>query len=197
MYRETALLRAGECDEESSYARPAAQRHCWAHLYRYNRGAAFDHVYTVSPTLILNSRYSYTRYIDGFVPDQMGWDLAGLGFSSTFINQINGIDPAFVRFPRIDITGYSSLSVQSRNWNPVDTHDFGENATKIAGAHTMRFGAGYRIYRRNSTNDGNSSGVLTFGTNWTRGPFDTSAASPMGQGLASLLYGLPTGGSFP
>ena len=26
---------------------------------------------------------------------------------------------------------------------------------------------------------------------------DTSAASPIGQGMASLLYGLPTGGSFP
>src|SRR5207249_1776644 len=41
------------------------------------------------------------------------------------------------------------------------------------------------------------SGVLTFGTDWTRGPTNTSAASPIGQGMASLLYGLPTGGSFP
>ena len=57
--------------------------------------------------------------------------------------------------------------------------------------------AGTAIYRRNSTNLGNSSGVLSFGTNWTRGPLDTSAASPIGQGMASLLYGLPTGGSFP
>src|SRR5207249_5837123 len=41
------------------------------------------------------------------------------------------------------------------------------------------------------------SGVLTFSTNWTRGPIDTSTASPIGQGMASLVYGLPTGGSFP
>src|SRR5262249_54308008 len=32
---------------------------------------------------------------------------------------------------------------------------------------------------------------------WTRGPVNTSAASPIGQGMASLLYGLPTSGSFP
>src|SRR5262249_25534444 len=75
--------------------------------------------------------------------------------------------------------------------------DFAVNSTKVAGAHSMRLGGGYRVYRRNSTNLGNSSGVLTFGTNWTRGPLDTSAASPIGQGMATLLYGLPTGGSFP
>ena len=34
-------------------------------LFRYNRGAAIDHVYTVSPSFLINSRYSYTRYIDG------------------------------------------------------------------------------------------------------------------------------------
>ncbi|HJZ96840.1 MAG TPA: hypothetical protein VKE70_10030, partial [Candidatus Solibacter sp.] len=89
------------------------------------------------------------------------------------------------------------MSVQSKNWNPVDAHDFGLNATKIAGAHTLRFGFGYRIYRRNSTDYGNSSGLLTFSTNWTRGPLDTSGASPIGQGMASLLYGLPTSGSLP
>lgn len=174
------------------------QRHHDAvgHLqYRYNRGAAVDHVYIVSPQFFVNTRYSYTRYIDGFFPDQTGWDLAGLGFSSTFINQIKAVNPALLRLPRVDVTGYSSLSVQAQNWNPVDAHDFGVNATRIAGTHTVRFGVGYRIYKRNSTDLGNSSGLLTFGTNWTRGPLDTSGASPIGQGLASLLYGLPTGGS--
>ena len=174
------------------------QRHHDAvgHLqYRYNRGAAIDHVYLMSPQFFINTRYSYTRYIDGFFPDQTGWDLAGLGFSSTFINQIKAVNPALLRLPRIDVTGYSSLSVQNQNWNPVDAHDFGLNATKIAGTHTVRFGMGYRIYKRNSTDLGNSSGLLTFGTNWTRGPFDTSGASPIGQGMASLLYGLPSSGS--
>ena len=60
-------------------------------LFRYNKGLAADHVYTVSPTFLINTRYSYTRYIDGNYPDQDGWDLAGLGFSSTFINQINAV----------------------------------------------------------------------------------------------------------
>ncbi len=166
-------------------------------LSRYNRGAAIDHIYTVSPEFFINTRYSYTRYIDGLVPDQAGWDLAGTGFSSTFINQIKAIDPRLVRLPRIDTIGYSSLSVQNQSWNPVDAHDFAVNMTKVHGTHTIRGGVGYRIYKRNSTDLGTSSGTLMFGTNWTRGPFDTSGSSPIGQGFASLLYGLPTGGIFP
>lgn len=166
-------------------------------LYRYNRGLAADHVYTLSPSTVINTRYSYTRYIDGLDPDQVGADLTGLGFSSSFVNQIKAVNPALVRFPQIAAAGYSTLSVQSQNRNPVDTHDFGVNVTKIASSHTLRFGAGYRVYRRNSYDYGQSAGVLTFSTNWTRGPFDTSAASPIGQGMASLLYGLPTGGNFP
>ena len=117
-------------------------------LFRYNRGAAIDHVYTVSPSFLINSRYSYTRYIDGNYPDQDGWDLAGLGFSSTFVNQINAVDPRALRFPQIAASGYSTLSVQAWNKNPVDTHDFALNATKVAGTHSMRFGGGYRIYRQ-------------------------------------------------
>jgi hypothetical protein len=165
--------------------------------YRYNRGAAIDHVYTVSPQFFINTRYSYTRYIDGFIPDQVGWDLASLGFSSSFISQIQAVNPALLRFPQIAVTGYSTLSVQSQNWNPADAHDWGVNATRIIGAHTLRFGVGYRIYRRNATNLDTSSGLFTFSTDWTRGPFNTSGASPIGQGMASLLYGLPTSGSFP
>ena len=45
-------------------------------------------------------------------------------------------------------------------------------------------------------NYGNSAGIFTFGTQWTRGPFDNSAAAPHGQALASFLLGLPTAGGF-
>ena len=39
-----------------------------------------------------------------------------------------------------------------------------------------------------------SSGNFVFDTTWTRGPFDNSPAAPKGQGLASFLLGLPSGG---
>jgi hypothetical protein len=164
---------------------------------RLNRGAAFDHVYTVSPTFIVNTRYSYTRFINLFTPMQLGWDLAGLGFAGGFINQINSVNPVGLRLPRFDVAGYSSLSTQSYTKRHSDTHAFAVNTTNIVRAHTLRWGFAYSVYRENTFDLLNSSGNFTFSTDWTRGPFNTSGASPIGQGLAGFLYGLPTDGGFP
>ncbi len=183
--------------------RPQHNRHNGAMgwtMFRKNRGAGFDHVYIFTPQFILNSRYSYTRFIEGYVPDSMGWDLAGLGFSDTFIRQIEQVDPRGVKLPLINVSGIVQLSgersccMQARH---DDTHQFSTNATSLIGAHSVRFGADYRVYRENVWNLSNSAGNLEFGTTWTRGPFNTSSSAPIGQGMASFLYGLPTGGSFP
>jgi hypothetical protein len=174
-------------------------------MYRRNQpGAAIDHVYTISPQFFINTRYSYTRYINPTTPDQLGWDLAGMGFSPTFIGQITALGPGYLRLPQIAASnglatgagGYSALSIQTNIFNPGTTHDLAVNATKIAGSHTLRFGAGYRVYLNNVVSLGNSSGLFNFGSTWLNGPVSTSAVAPAGQGMASLLYGLPTSGSF-
>jgi hypothetical protein len=64
----------------------------------------------------------------------------------------------------------------------------------IIGSHTLRYGFAGRLYRENYWDQGNSSGTFTFGTNWTEGPLSTSAGAPMGQSMASFLYGLPASG---
>jgi hypothetical protein len=164
---------------------------------RWNRGAGFDHVYVVSPKLFINTRYSYARFIENVPPLQNGWDLAGLGFSPQYINQINAVDPRAIRLPRIQVGGYSELSTATNAPFHNDTHDAATNLTTISGAHTLRYGAAFRTYRENRYDFGHSSGSFAFGTNWTRGPLDTSPGAPMGQTMASFLYGLPTGGFFP
>jgi hypothetical protein len=181
--------------------RPQHWRHNGAEgwtLRRRNAGAAADHVYTVSPTFFINSRYSLTYYVPSYVPVDMGFNLAGLGFSSAYINQINQVNPLGLRLPVINAAGYSIFATQYNLQAVHDaTHDFGLNAPLIVRAHTLRFGAGYRVSRENTSNLDKSSGTFSFATNWTRGPFNTSGAAPMGQSLASLLYGLPTSGAFP
>ena len=184
----------------TSLGRPENIRHNLAmgdNFYRYNRGASIDDVLVASPQFILDMRYTLTRFITGYDPYQAGWDLAGLGFSKSFIDQINQVNPSGLRLPRIDITGYASLSTQTLNKTITNIHEFAVNATNVIRAHTLRYGVSYRVYQENQLNLNNSSGRLQFNTNWTRGPLDTSASSPIGQGLASFLYGLPTGGTFP
>lgn len=164
---------------------------------RWNGGAGFDHVYVFSPRLFVNTRYSYSRFIENVPPLQNGWDLAGLGFSQDYINRINQVDPRAIRLPRIQVSGYSELSTATNAPFHNDTHDAATNLTTIAGSHTLRYGVAFRSYRENRYDFGHSSGSFAFGTTWTRGPLDTSPGAPMGQSMASFLYGLPTGGFFP
>jgi hypothetical protein len=166
-------------------------------FYRKNRGLAFDDVHLFSPQFLLNTRYSYTRFIEGTRPLQMGWDLAGLGFSANFIEQIRQVDPRGIKLPYINVSQYAVLADGTYNFRYNDIHDLAANLTRMVRSHTMRFGAGFRVYRENAFNFGQSSGAFSFGTTWTRGPLDTSPGAPMGQSLASFLYGLPDGGYFP
>lgn len=62
------------------------------------------------------------------------------------------------------------------------------------GTHSLRFGAEQRIYREHNYNFAGGAPAFDFGAAWTRGPLDTSPAAPIGHGLASMMFGLPTGG---
>lgn len=181
--------------------RPENVRHnntVGGNFYRYNKGFGADHVYTLSPSFFINTRYTLTRFITGNLPYQQGWDLASLGFSPEFIDSVSRVDSRAVKFPNIAVNGYSTLgSMPSFNNTATDIHEFAANMTTLAGSHTLRYGVAHRIYRRNQFNLGNSSGVMSFDSTWTRGPLDNSPTAPMGQSFAAFLYGLPGGGSFP
>ncbi|MCL5744308.1 MAG: TonB-dependent receptor, partial [Acidobacteria bacterium] len=60
--------------------------------------------------------------------------------------------------------------------------------------HSLRFGGEFRILQENNYNYGAVSPHIAFDQAWTRGPMDNSPTSPIGEGLASFLLGLPTGG---
>src|SRR4051794_810850 len=181
--------------------RPENIRHNLAvgdNFFRYNKGFGIDEVYTISPRFFVNARYTLTRFITGNDTYQEDFDLAGLGFSSTYVNQIKGVDPRYYKLPNISVSGYSSLGgVSSKNSVATDIHEAAVNFTSMLGAHALRYGLAYRIYRRNNFNLGNSAGTLNFDTLWTRGPSDTSTAAPMGQSFAQFLYGLPGNSSSP
>jgi hypothetical protein len=173
-------------------------------FYRFNRGAALDHVYIVSPSFIVDSRYSFMRFTTGYTPYQQGWDLSGLGFSPAFINQLQQLDPRALKFPNINVSSISNTTVfspmggvNSNNQQIYMIHEGSVNLTNIIGHHTVRSGITYRDYLENAYDLGNSSGLYNFDSTWTGGPFNTSAAAPIGQDFASFLYGLPASGSLP
>jgi hypothetical protein len=164
----------------------------------YSKEAMVDHVFTISPTMVLDTRYSYNRFIRGtdFPDEANGFDLNSLGFSSQLVSEV----PAqMARFPRINYasTSYISngLTVENR---PVNNHTVSATLSKAAGAHDLRTGFEYRAYQElDSFNSNQQSGQFTFGSTWTGGPLDNSAAAPSGYGqsIAALLLGLPNSAS--
>ena len=160
-----------------------------------SRQGAFDHVWTISPTMVLNSRYGYNRFIRGTNsnPGNRGFDLTSLGFPGYY----NNIIPEDIRrFPRFDINNYQGTAVGGE-LRPTDTHSFNSTLNQTLGSHSIKYGVEFRSYRETDKFFGNNqTGQFVFGSNWTRGPLDNSAIpSDLGFSFASFLLGLPTSGA--
>lgn len=161
-----------------------------------SRQAVFDHVWTMTPSTIMNIRYGYDRFLRGDQgnPGNFGMDLTSLGFPSRY----NDLIPAGIRkFPRFDITGYQGTGVAGEDRFTENQTAMGV-VTKTMGAHSIRTGAEWRQYREKSVfSANNQTGQFNFGTTWTRGPIDNSTGAPnsLGQSFAAFLLGLPDNSS--
>lgn len=160
-------------------------------LHRDSQGGGLDQVYTFSPAVLLNVRYSFARYIQYNQPYSFGFDLTTLGLPASLQS---ALDPAAMQFPNITADSYQALGAGNNNRNITNYHVIAGDITWTKGTHSLRFGAEQRIYREHNYNFAGGAPTFDFGAAWTRGPLDTSPAAPIGQGLASMMLGLPTGG---
>jgi len=169
-----------------------------------SRQGALDDVYTFNATTVLNVRYGYNRFIrvDGNNPAGRGFDLTSVGFPASYNNAIPEDRRAF---PRLEfLTQNTTTNIyQGTGFNneprPIDTHSVVATLNKTAGAHALKGGTEYRIYRENAINLINDvTGRFTFDSTFTRGPLDNSAISPgsIGQSFAAFLLGIPSPASY-
>jgi len=158
---------------------------------RKHRGLALDDVITVRPDLIVNLRYGLTRFILYDRHQSVGFDLASLGFPSSLVN---ALDRTTATFPEIAIDAFATLGGTPGFLNPTNYHFFSGTASHVRGTHSLRMGGEFRVLQENNYNWGYTTPRIEFSSLWTRGPLDNSPAAPIGQGLASFLLGLPTGG---
>jgi hypothetical protein len=161
------------------------------------RTAVFDDVYMLSPTTVLNTRYSYNRFIrvqDNNLASQ-GFDITTLGFPASYASLI---PKDIVRFPAINMTGYIPTSPSTGEYRPVNNHTVSATLTKAQGTHSIRTGFEFRAYQETDHFfAANRTGQFNFDSTWTRGPLDNSATAPgsIGQSVAALLLGLPSASS--
>lgn len=158
---------------------------------RIHRGGTIDDVIVLRPDWVLDVRAGVTRFTLWDRPVSMGFDLASLGFP---VSLTRLFDRAVTTFPEVAVNGYATLGGDSGR-RPVTTYyNTSGTLSHMRGNHSLRFGGDFRILQENNYDYGNISPHLDFGMGWTRGPVDNSPSAPIGQGLASFLLGLPTGG---
>jgi hypothetical protein len=164
-------------------------------LNRINRGIALDDVILLTPNLVFNIRYGITQQDFTEYRITRGIDLGALGFSS---NLTRLIDPKRATLPRVSVGSYSRFSVWEKGdgANNSLTHSFNGAFSTQRGKHALRWGADFRNYRAfGNRYPFETAPDFTFSTSYTRGPLDSSGASPIGQDLAAMLMGVPNSGS--
>jgi hypothetical protein len=102
--------------------------------------AGIGQTYTVSPTLVIDGTFGWTRFGQDVEPPDLGTNFGSdvLGIPGT-----NGPDPRESGMPPMYISGFSALG-NPEGWNPLYRNDqsytFNTNATWAKGAHDIRFG---------------------------------------------------------
>ena len=155
------------------------------------RSLTLDDVITLRPDMVLNFRYGLNRFTWDSTPPAIGFDLTKLGFPSSLVSRL---DSQKTGFPEIVIEGFQQLGNPSGAQASNLYHSFAADVSHVRGTHTLRYGGEFRILQENNLNYGTVSPRIEFNQTWTKGPLDNSPNAPIGQGLASFLLGLPTGG---
>ena len=167
-------------------------------LDRTGWGGVLDEVHVFNPGLLLNLRYGVTFESDLTTRGSQGFDLLQLGFPQSLVDQIKTtLNPRGIAFPNVQIDGnaYTALGLNGGSTATTNYQTAGATLTRISGGHSTKFGAEYRAELETGYNFANAAPQLVFASTYTRGPLDNSTAAPIGQGLASMLLGIASGGT--
>ncbi len=161
-------------------------------------GVVLDDVHVFNPGLLLNVRYGVSYQSDLTRRGSQGFDLLSLGLPRSLVAEINTkVNPEGIAFPnvQIDSNAYTALGINGGNTAATNYHTAVATLTRIAGGHSTRLGTEYRLMRETGYTFGQVAPQLVFAATYTRGPLDNSPVAPIGQGLASMLLGIPSGGT--
>jgi len=106
-------------------------------LKRINDAYALDWVSTLTPSLLLNLRASFGRYIEsnaGYIDQD--FDMTSLGFPKSLVSAL----PYNPGFGYYTLSGYIELGKSSPSKNTTNTWAVSGSITKINGSHTTKAG---------------------------------------------------------
>jgi hypothetical protein len=139
-------------------------------------------VWTISPTIVNEARFAYTRQGNYFVPDTLGGGYPaklGIAYAKADV------------FPNINIQGAiganSTLASGTNAIYAENTFDPSDVLTMIKGKHVLKFGAELQAFQDNATPWGNiQSAALTFNGVFTK---QSPSSTAKQIGYADFLLG--------
>ena len=143
---------------------------------------------SVNPTTVLAVRYGFNRFPNDDYQHSLGFNLASLGFSPTFVNSV--VRPTF---PIVRFQNYypgDQMGVGDNSFYVPYSRSFVSSIAKYIGLHSLKAGADWRSI----SDDGIDYGApnFSFDDKFTR---KNAATSGGGSDIASLLLGFPSGAS--
>jgi len=156
-------------------------------LFGENGGVAGD-TWMISPSTILDVRASYQRALHAFRPQQTGTDLSKYGPAWAAL-------ASQVTLPEAPLTtvsgffGFGSTYIRSTN----NLYVLSGGVTKMAGAHTLKFGAEGRRWDWGFVQSSTSAGSFSFNNLFTSA--NPLAPGSTGYSFASYLLGTPASGT--
>ena len=163
-------------------------------LYRINDALNADHVWTMTPSTLLNVRASWSRFQEPSIRQHQGlFDPSTLPFSSN-ATRFFGSNQYFPRF-EFDDGSYSELGDSFAGGVEATIYSFQPTMTLTRGNHSFRTGADVRLYKEDSFPSVHSAGRYDFvRANVLTRQLDNSPSASIGQDMAAVLLGLPSAG---
>ena len=148
------------------------------------QNAGLNHLYTFSPTLILEQRLGYSRFANHVLPPNYGHNV----MTQLGVPGIN-IDADSSGMSTISVSGFQTLgdsgSIPIIDYNNI--YQYAAAMTHSRGTHTLKWGTNIISRRMMQFQSGSAKGSFSFDSNPT-----SNGAGSGGNAVASLLVGYPS-----
>ncbi|HXB70233.1 MAG TPA: TonB-dependent receptor [Candidatus Acidoferrales bacterium] len=154
---------------------------------RFNQGSNAQLTATVSPTMVVTTRFGFTQHDFANFANGGGFDPSALGFPSSLIAQAPG-----QFFPAISMTNYTAYGGAGNNHDTSTNWYLTSSANKSLNKHSVKFGGEFRVNFDNTPTYSFASFAFTNAFT-QRDALNADAAS--GNAFASFLLGYVASGS--
>ncbi len=141
---------------------------------------------TLNATTVWNTRFSWDRFVEPHDKEYGDVD-PQLPFLGAY--QVTGPP-----FPQINIGGYEGMFPRTFRQPKNDAYSVNSSLSKSLGTHFVKIGGEWRAYQFARQDEVASNGTFDFGNNFTRRDPLSNTGAASGNGVATFLLGLPTGG---